>query len=836
MSSLRSSNGVDNSASLLSDHHDPYSNTDRGGLVNRQDSSWSPDTATSTSSYTSSDVDDVAAPKSSLLSRLERRGRILWWHLIFNAVMLTYALTERYALTSTTTSLLPVAQIQALNDLTHPLFPNHSIASNDTFRTRVVYFVIDGLRYDATYTSPALSSLLVSLYPHVAVRHSYSQVPSMSHPNWITLATGVPTWLHGQIGNDGVVEQAWSSVWSETLRAGVPNGVAGAFSWLRLFWSHFTPLTGDGTVTGFGIEDAVYKRGESEAVVDAAYNANLHRAIQSRSFRRDKMTLFDYELFMAYHSDVDGESHSFGADSPQTQQAIADKARYIQDAIAAIEAVDAVNAANGIHFTTTYVITADHGHVDVGGHGGDADVLRRIPLVVYRNNSYLSSTNGTVSGSCTLPPPPASYSPSNVDIATTVSALAGVRVPRSSTGMFVSDVMGVLLGCGSLVYLHYADLFVQKRALARSLLSVMGQSTSSELLDDSNDAVLLPQPSDGLNYTALIVVLNDRTGDLLQMMERGRQTHLSQQLAVSWVLATLLLLLVLLPVVAWVYNSSTFISIGAVIPQRVAAFFSYLSFLIHYAFASCYRIIHRSTVLPTRQWTNHSTASLRLNRITSAIGLVLIILWLLLMLFEFNVIFHYGYRSDSDWQWQMTLWNSVYDAYVMSIGFCMGASLIVCMVVHLVAFLLLRTASVWDRLLQWLQLDAVGADGGAACTRAVVQYHVLLYVSLFTSLLSVLLLWSQSYHCFYLPFIGQFSSIAVTPSIMAARFQSFSIAAMLAPAWFYLRSVVWWQQRQLWSGMVASTVAERAGEDWWQKKHTVLLALAGLDEKGSVSI
>ena len=848
MASLRSGNRDDRSTSLLADHDDSYTNNnDRSQPTAAQPVYWSQQAVSSTS-YSQSDAAEAAsASASSLSSRLGQKSRIVWWHVVLLVVVFTYAITERYAITGTMPSLLPLASIQSLNNRTHPLFPNHSIASNATHRSRVVYIIIDGLRSDAVHTSPALSSLLTSLQPHVAIRSSRSQVPSMSHPNWLTLGTGVTTSLHGQVGNDDVVEVAWSSVWLETLKANAPNGVAGAYTWLRLFWSHLTPYTGDGTVTGFGIDEPVYRRGAKEAAVDAAYDRNFHRAIRSRSWRHGVPVLFDYDLFVAYYTDVDGESHAFGPHSSQTAQAIADKAAYIASGMAAIDEVDRTNAAVGLHFHTTYVITADHGHIDVGGHGGDAEVIRSIPLIFYANHSYLSSrTAANQSSPPPLPPPPSSYSPSNVDIATTVAALAGVRVPRESEGMFVSDVLGVLIGSGERAYLHYADLFVQKRALAHELLSVLGQSTSSELLDESGDSVVLPQPSSGLNYSQLIGTLNERTAELLALMERGKAQHLSQQLAVSWLLATLLLLLVLLPLLLWIYNSSTFVAVGAVVPQRVAASFSYLSYLLHYAIARCHRTVGGRTPLPVRHWTDHSATSLRLNRASSAVGFAIVVLWLLLTLFQFGVVFRYGYRPSEHWQWQLQLWNSEYDAYVMSVGYCMGGSLIVCAIVHVLVGLLSRSQAVSGRLLRWLQLDkaaggeeligglsgsaATSADSGVVAQRTVAVYYIVLYTSLWLSVLSLLLLYSQSYHCFYLPFLWPLSSV-VTPSMWAARFQSFSVACMLVAACLYVGCVVWWQQSRLWAGMGAATVVKRENEQWWHEKQRVLLVLAGLNDK-----
>ena len=681
------SNGSEHTASLLADQHDPYTTTTRSPVMSTrqrvlpsshdsESSAEDGDRISASEGYAPTnnlqqlrtDLEAVSfsmsdplrspaarSPTSLVLSRLKGRTRVLWCHLVLLILVAVYGSTEQTSMNGATDPLLPAASVLSLNNLTHPLFPNHSIASNATHRSRVVYFIIDGMRSDAVTTSPALASLLADLHPHVAVRSSRAQLPTISVPNWLTLVTGVRPSVHGHTANDVVEEVGWSSVWSESLHSHSPNGVAGHGWWSVMFNSQLTPWTGDGTITDFvNYGDQVYQRGGSEFAVDAAYNRNFHRAIQSRSWRHNMSVLFDYEMFVAYYCDVDGESHSFGAHSPQAQHAIAEKAAYIRDAIAAIDEVDRINAANGVHFRTTYVITADHGHVDVGGHGGDADEIHNIPLIFYANHSYLSTV--TAAGNATyvspLPPPPTSYSPSNVDIATTVAALAGVRVPRESEGMFVSDVMGVLIGAGERAYLHYADLFVQKRALARELLGVLGQPTSSELLDESGDGTLLPQPAAGLNYSGLIVRLNEQTGELVQLIDRAKASHLSSQLAVSWMLSTLFLLCVLLPLLVWIYNTSTFLSLSAVLPSRVASILSSFSYFVRHSLVRGFRAIGGHTRPPVRYSTDYSATTLHLNRTTCAISLSMVVLWLLLMLFQFNVIFRYGYRPTAEWRWQ----------------------------------------------------------------------------------------------------------------------------------------------------------------------------------------
>ncbi len=40
---------------------------------------------------------------------------------------------------------------------------------------------------------------------------------------------------------------------------------------------------------------------------------------------------------------------------------------------------------------TMLIVTADHGHVDVGGHYGVEDTVLSIPLLLYKKNSNLST-------------------------------------------------------------------------------------------------------------------------------------------------------------------------------------------------------------------------------------------------------------------------------------------------------------------------------------------------------------------------------------------------------------------------------------------------------------
>ena len=45
---------------------------------------------------------------------------------------------------------------------------------------------------------------------------------------------------------------------------------------------------------------------------------------------------------------------------------------------------------------TVVMVTADHGHVDVGGHGGTEEVVKKIPLILYQKNSNLMHKSSNI--------------------------------------------------------------------------------------------------------------------------------------------------------------------------------------------------------------------------------------------------------------------------------------------------------------------------------------------------------------------------------------------------------------------------------------------------------
>ena len=761
-------------------------------------SALSPSSSSQSSFLTAPRVSAPPSVSAVLSSRYDGRYAPALLCFVLLLVLGWYVMTESALLTGASAPLLPPASLAALNNasLTTAYFGPGSAASNATHRTRVVYCVVDGLRYDALLTNPALSAFVASLGSDALVQPLRAQLPTVSVPNWIALLTSTTPSMHGRTGNDVTSVVPFSSLFSSTAAQGRPNGMTASHWWAELMKPHLTPFTGDGAYSD-EVEwgEAQYRRGESSAVRDAFATQRVVEVTRAQHRRDERDSRFDYELFLAYWEDVDAESHAWGGSSAQTAQAVTNVVAALRQTMEAVWAADqwsAAQGAGGVQWTTVFVITSDHGHVDVGGHGGDVDVLSTVPLLVYSNGSNIAGLTSH------LPPVPSSYSPSTLDIATTVAALCGVPVPRQSQGMFLPAVLSAFVELGSRAWLHYFDLFMQKRALAVEALSVLGQEG---MLDDAMTSIP-PAPSapSASNVSAALLELNGRIGGLLDVLARASDARLSRQLAMNWTLATLLVFGVLLPFLLWAFALRTFISVSVVFPQRVSSAFDRLSFIVRSFAVRLYRRVGGHAALPSIALLPPSSSTVRMNRVAAAVGCGLSGAWVLLLLFMVLVLFRFGYRPDAQWRWQFTLFNSPFDAYVLLFGACIGGGALLCVALHALAALVLGSAKVGDAIDAFVHHRPSPSRGQPLLTDGllpstsppprVLPYFLVLWSALWVCVVVVLFLYAQSYHCLLLPTLSTIT--AVTPAIWRARFQSLTFGfALLVPTAYATAAAAW---------------------------------------------
>jgi hypothetical protein len=243
----------------------------------------------------------------------------------------------------------------------------------------VVYVIVDGLREDVSRTMPMLNTMRAHGYD-ATVRTAQ---PSLSFPNWTTLMSGAPQRISGVTTNWFAERVPVETLVDTALSAGRTVAVSAPTDFEMLFGVKRT-----GHVYLRDWESGTYMTG---GIVDNAI----------RLSREASPT-----LLIVHFPDVDEAGHAFGGASPE-YRAMALK-------------VDAdlgrlVSALQGPE--TTFVVTADHGHIDAGGHGGPEDIVTVVPAVFAGANVRPGTAAGTQD-----------------QVAPTVALLADLPAPRNATG------------------------------------------------------------------------------------------------------------------------------------------------------------------------------------------------------------------------------------------------------------------------------------------------------------------------------------------------------------------------------------------------------------------
>lgn len=368
-------------------------------------------------------------------------------------------------------------------------------------KRRVVLFVLDGMRYDAVaQTNAAMRQWL---------RHSAranrtwltrleTALPTMSAPNWHTLLSGVRPEISGMHGNIFSGETEFSTIASmlsrlDTSRRDFMWGMTGCPWWSELVKSHFPRLSGDGAAPSYSMYDVLRKHqtlpidlelSVSEQLVRPPYMdfeeySNLdglgddvtdqHRARVAQQALNQSADPFRF--FLMHFTNVDTQAHYYGVAPEYNRansydEAVTRTARYIQETLDVLDAQP--------DWDTTVVITADHGEVDAGGHGGVAPILREVPLIVYRTpRAHDASLEEE-------------EMPRIDDIAASVLALLRLPVPRQSTGRVLRFASSQLDAHEKRRMLQ--DLYEQQQEWL-NVFALQGRWTSHEWCDTLADAL-----------------------------------------------------------------------------------------------------------------------------------------------------------------------------------------------------------------------------------------------------------------------------------------------------------------------------------------------------------
>ncbi|MGE5263247.1 MAG: alkaline phosphatase family protein, partial [Acidobacteriota bacterium] len=259
----------------------------------------------------------------------------------------------------------------------------------DPVSKQVVLVMVDALRADTSRTMPAVNALRRQGGDCTA----QVGLPSFSLPGWTVIGTGAWQEQSGVTLNfyKGAVKV--DSIFDAAKRKGLTTAiVAQSGSWKQLF-----PRNVDWNESFQAPEDSHHHLPQVRRVDDQVEAAAL------KSLKENKPNLLLY-----YLAEPDDAGHGKGAASPEYRDAaLATDAR-----IARLVSTLNLNES-------TLVVTADHGMLDVGGHGGNEPVVTTVPIVLAGKGIKPGSqcSNGR-----------------QADIAPTLAVLLGTSIPTHNQG------------------------------------------------------------------------------------------------------------------------------------------------------------------------------------------------------------------------------------------------------------------------------------------------------------------------------------------------------------------------------------------------------------------
>ncbi len=263
----------------------------------------------------------------------------------------------------------------------------------DPITSRVVLVVVDGLRVDASRQMPTLNRLAAE----GAQRRIQVGQPSLSLPGWTVLGTGAwqeqsgvtTNWYEGSVKVDTIFEAA--------KRKGLTTALVGGSSWAQLY-----PTGLDWVRT---LEDPADAE-RNYASIEKNGGEMTGLALEALA-QKANLTLIHLPA-------TDFAGHGWGGISKQ----YADAAQLVDSEIAQL--VAAVDLAH-----TTFIVTADHGHTDTGGHAGWEPSVLYVPFV--------AAGQGIKPGQY-----PDAF---QVDVVPSLAVLLGTSIPAHNQGQAMLDIL-----------------------------------------------------------------------------------------------------------------------------------------------------------------------------------------------------------------------------------------------------------------------------------------------------------------------------------------------------------------------------------------------------------
>jgi hypothetical protein len=344
--------------------------------------------------------------------------------------------------------------------------PMSGPALNEPATRRVVFVLIDALRYDTSLKADVMP-VLNRLRQQGAQARMHSQTPSFSEPGYTVLLTGAwPNYSDGPAVNldyDQIPTWTQDNLFSAAFREGLTTAVSGYYWFQKLI-----PQSDVGATFYTPGEDKVADR----AVVDAAL---------------PWLAAGKYNLTLIHIDQVDYAGHHEGGPrDPRWDQAAARADELLGEIVAQLDLQK-----------DTVLVLSDHGQIDAGGHGGPEAINLLEPFVLAGAGVR-----------------PGDYGDVNmVDVAPTLAALLGANIPASAQGQVRAEMLN--LPAATVAAIPGAEAAQQTRLLqavakaegAAIDIDIPQGSDVSAYQDALNAAVTARQNKERLSRAIIAVVI-----------------------------------------------------------------------------------------------------------------------------------------------------------------------------------------------------------------------------------------------------------------------------------------------------------------------------------------
>lgn len=373
----------------------------------------------------------------------------------------------------------------------------------------VLLIVVDALRIDTSQTLDTMNALRSGFAgnPAGADLTARTGQPSLSDPAAAVIPTGSVQEIHGVTTNwyEGLIKV--DNLFTAARRSGKTTMVIAGKGW--------TDLYGDSIGT-------MYEKDDGAADYDEQVYDQAMSVLQAAKAPEGPALP---DLMVVHFGGVDNASHEFGAISPENEAA----AKKIDGFIG--QMLRNYDLAN-----RTVIVTADHGQIDTGGHGGWEPEVINVPLV-FAGKSIISGKMPEAN---------------QWDIAPTISALMGMSMPSETIGRVLDDVISLpsedmakaFIDLGRTRYLFTEEYIKQvETGLPPSQLLTDAETSADDgngLFDQAWVNVVASNPTLGVEAAKGGLYLLDQA--MVKVREARMSAERSSRLGTSLLLALLPLL------------------------------------------------------------------------------------------------------------------------------------------------------------------------------------------------------------------------------------------------------------------------------------------------------